>query len=124
MKSIDAYLIWFFLIFLGLLLFYFTPTRGGATTVSTTKFFVSGKPRRIIQVRGASRQKVSPISKSGRATGERRTVYTWSNDKPGVSTWKLENWPLVYVNGMAVKVDRDVSASVSVGCVGPPSSQD
>ena len=114
MKAIDAYLIWFFLIFLGLLLFYFTPTRGGTTTVSTTKFFVSGKPRRIIQVRGASRQKVSPISKSGRATGERRTVYTWSNDKPGVSTWKLENWPLVYVDGMTVKVDRNVSASVSV----------
>ncbi len=44
MKSIDAYLIWMFLIFLGLLLFYFTPTRESATTVSTTKFFVSGKP--------------------------------------------------------------------------------
>jgi len=113
MKSIYAHLIWIFLIIFGLTL-YFRPTRESVTRISATKFFVSGKPRQIIQVQGASLLKTSPISKSGKATSERRTVYTWSNDKPGVSTWKEANWPLVYVDGMKVRVSGNVSASVSV----------
>ena len=75
---------------------------------------MSGKPKQIIQVQGASLLKTSPISKSRIVTSERRTVYTWSNDKPGVSTWKEENWPLVYVDKMKVRVAENVSAGVSI----------
>lgn len=84
------------------------------TTVSAVKFFVSGKPRQILQVENASTKLTSPISKTGKATNSRRTLYTWSNDTEGSSTWKESNWPLVYVRDRTVKVARNVSASVSI----------
>lgn len=109
------------LVFVGLLGFYILMWTGhekkrtGPTTVSSRRLYVSGKKRPVLQVTDATALRESPISKSGPATGQTRTLYTWSHDRPGVSTWKEANWPLVYVDReKGLKVKGKLRAAVSI----------
>ncbi len=93
--------------------------RRSRTTVFVSKLDVNGTRRPVLQVRHASTKRVSPISTSGPATSRTRTLYTWSKDPPGQSTWKAPNWPLVYVqSGDAVGHGKALRDVVTVG-LGP-----